>query len=105
MSYDIHGGIVEANTSWMVDAACKMQNPQLWFPDPEPVAGKRPKITTRPGVAEAIAICNTCVVKSQCLEYSLEWEPNGIWGGEDERSREKLRRLYGIELRRPRGWR
>ncbi len=36
-------------------------------------------------------ICTDCVVRSECLEYSLEIrEPHGIWGGLNESERRGL---------------
>lgn len=101
---DLIGGITQANTDWMVDAACKRHdNPEWWFP-PSTSKG-RMRIRVSPEALQAVAICNECSVKEQCLEYALEWEPNGIWGGADEVTRHKMRTELGIELRRVRGWR
>lgn len=43
-------------------------------------------------------ICQECVVKKGCLEYSLRFEPLGVWGGKSEMEREILRRKHNISL-------
>ena len=48
--------------------------------------------------SEAIAICNDCSVKQECLDYSLHFEPLGVWGGKTETEREVLRRSKNIVL-------
>lgn len=63
---------------WMRQAACKGTDPDLWFPE-------RGELTS-----EARAICQTCPVRQNCLEYGLR-ERFGIWGGMSERARRQLR--------------
>ncbi len=68
---------------WMVFGACRGQDPDLFFPQ------------TALEAEHAVAICATCAVRSDCLEYSLEaGERFGIWGGVTEKQRRRL-------LRRP----
>ena len=44
------------------------------------------------GVAQAVEICRSCPVRSACLEHALEHGISiGIWGGESERSRRRIR--------------
>ena len=43
-------------------------------------------------------ICNQCEVVEGCLEYSLHFEPLGVWGGKNEVEREVLRRQKNISL-------
>jgi len=41
--------------------------------------------------ARAKAICSTCVVQNDCLEYAIRIrEPHGIWGGMNETERKQL---------------
>lgn len=41
--------------------------------------------------SRAKAICATCAVKSECLEYAIGIrEPHGIWGGLNEIERKNL---------------
>ena len=41
-------------------------------------------------------ICQDCLSRKSCLEYSLHHEPLGIWGGLDEGERALLRRARKI---------
>ena len=47
----------------------------------------------------ALEVCSTCPVKLDCLSYSLEWEPFGIWGGMTEGQRMRLRRTMKVQSR------
>ncbi len=41
---------------------------------------------------EAKAICATCTVRVDCLEYAMSWEYlHGVWGGLAEGERNQLR--------------
>lgn len=66
---------------WMVFAACREADPELFFPD------------TREQAERALLICRACVVRDQCLEFALATgERFGIWGGTTEHERRKLGR-------------
>ena len=39
------------------------------------------------GAAFAKAVCASCLVRKSCLEYAMQNEPNGIWGGLDAEER------------------
>jgi WhiB family redox-sensing transcriptional regulator len=42
---------------------------------------------------EAKAVCQTCAVRRECLEYALQWDHLcGVWGGMSERERRQVRR-------------
>ena len=46
--------------------------------------------------AKATAVCRQCAVRLECLSYAVDQpEKYGVWGGmgEDERARERRRRL------------
>jgi WhiB family transcriptional regulator, redox-sensing transcriptional regulator len=69
---------------WQRHAACRGPEAALFFAPtvPEP----RPERDSREGRAKAI--CATCPVQSECLEYALSIrEPHGIWGGLNELER------------------
>lgn len=56
-------------------ANCKDSNPDLFFPDDRGLYG-------RIQLKNARAICSSCDIKFQCLEYALKEEiTEGIWGG------------------------
>jgi WhiB family redox-sensing transcriptional regulator len=64
---------------WAVFSACKTEEPSLFF------------ASTRADERAALAICDTCTVADQCLEFALETrERFGVWGGTNERDRRKL---------------
>ena len=66
---------------WAVFAACRDANPDLFF------------ATTRDEVEAALALCDICTVREDCLEYALEArERFGIWGGSTDKQRRKLLR-------------
>jgi WhiB family redox-sensing transcriptional regulator len=68
---------------WAVFAACKDGDPTVFFG------------ATRDDERAAVAVCNTCTVRSDCLEFALETrERFGIWGGATERERKRLLRSH-----------
>lgn len=69
----------EQEREWENDAACSEYGPGWWFSAKESEINK------------AKAICVSCPVQPQCLEYALVTpEHHGIWGGLDEKERHKL---------------
>ncbi|GAA2177057.1 hypothetical protein GCM10009847_01460 [Leucobacter tardus] len=70
----------EEEVSWQSDALCAQTDPEAFFPEK---GG-----STR----EAKKICESCEVRSECLQYALENDERfGIWGGLSERERRRLR--------------
>jgi WhiB family redox-sensing transcriptional regulator len=66
---------------WMARAACRGEDPALFF---LPLGGN---------AAKARMICSTCSVRQECLSYALaDSESAGVWAGLSERERRKLRR-------------
>ena len=58
------------DTDFFADAACRGADTSVFFPVSDSFAD------------EAKAICATCPVAEQCLEYSIEThQPDGVWGG------------------------
>lgn len=79
--------------TWRNSAACRDTNPDLFFP----VGQTGPAIDH---IASAKAVCTTCAVRRECLEYALMTNQDaGIWGGATEDERRKIRR----ERRKRRG--
>ena len=69
---------------WMTAAACRGMNADPWFPA---------RGASEYDIADAIAICQTCPVRSACLEYAQrEQIHHGIWGGCNANERYRLRR-------------
>lgn len=66
---------------WTDLAACAGMPTRLWFPEP----GDSTK--------EALAICSTCAVRAECLQYALDnGERFGLYGGTTAKERKTLRR-------------
>lgn len=73
--------------AWMLEAACAGHDPGLWFAE---------KGAT---YAEALAVCEGCPVRAECLEHALDAEAgahgssrHGVWGGATPRERARLHR-------------
>ena len=67
--------------AWMRQAACGRMDPDLWTGKPGP-KGRR----------FAIEICQSCIVRRDCLQYALDediW--GGIWGGTTGDERRRMR--------------
>jgi WhiB family redox-sensing transcriptional regulator len=66
---------------WMSMGACRSADPDLFFPV-SASAGNRAQ------VAEARAVCASCLVRHQCLRFSIQTgQLYGIWGGMTEEER------------------
>jgi WhiB family redox-sensing transcriptional regulator len=71
---------------WREHAACRDEDPELFFPLSEIGPGARQ-------ADEAKAVCARCPVREQCLEYALDnGLDHGIFGGLTESERRRLRR-------------
>jgi WhiB family redox-sensing transcriptional regulator len=80
-------GVQTANETWQVRAACRGPESAVFFP---PAVGERREERER-REAKAKAICHTCAVRDECLEYAVAIrEPHGIWGGLNEHERREL---------------
>ena len=79
---------------WFGSAACKGKT-KLMFP-------KQHKDITY--IAQARAICKSCPVKAQCLEYALEFpaaDMHGVWAGLTSRQLASEQRRRKIKAVRP----
>lgn len=80
---------LDTEARWQDRAACKGMDPVIFF-GPEHAETVKEK---REREDAAKAVCNTCPVKHDCLEYALEArEAYGIWGGLTELERKTLLR-------------
>jgi Transcription factor WhiB len=70
--------------------SCANQETGWWFP---PKAQKKQDIENSKA---AVAICQKCPIRKECLEYALSWEAFGIWGGFTERQRDSIRKSCGV---------
>jgi hypothetical protein len=67
---------------WRAEAACKGHPTSWWFPE---------RGGSNAAIKRAVAICNSCTVKDDCLESALVRFEQGIWGGINIRDRRELR--------------
>jgi WhiB family redox-sensing transcriptional regulator len=82
------------DSTWFDNAACKGKT-QLMFP-------KEHKDITY--IAQARAICKSCPVQKECLEYALEFPPadmHGVWAGLTSRQLAAEQRRRGVRPSRP----
>jgi WhiB family redox-sensing transcriptional regulator len=71
---------------WLSDARCIGEDPELFFP----IGTSEPALAQ---VTEAKMVCRSCVVRADCLEWSLAtFQDAGVWGGLDEEERRVIRR-------------
>ena len=83
---------VGLEAGWKTKAACAGISFPLFFPNPE---------TPLSQVEKAKAVCASCPVAEECLEYALETnQVSGIWGGTTEDERKSLRRKWLAARRR-----
>lgn len=70
---------------WRDEAECKNVDPELFFPTSLKGPG-------RAQADQAKAVCRTCPVIADCLQWALESTPvpDGIWGGTDEDERANM---------------
>jgi len=76
---------------WRDKAACKNAPLETFFP-------KKGASTQR--IKEAKAICNTCTVKQDCLEWAVQFSERalmGIWGGMTPNDRRAERKRLGLK--------
>lgn len=80
--------------------SCEGRPTGWWFPEIEREM-KGPERRVIYSHAEmAKRLCGICPIREECLQYSLENEPFGIWGGFDEHDRHGIRLTEGISLNR-----
>jgi WhiB family transcriptional regulator, redox-sensing transcriptional regulator len=72
--------------SWRSGGACLSADPDLFFP----ISTTGPAVRQ---IAQAKAICGTCHVRQECLEFALSHDQvYGIWGGTTPEDRQRYRR-------------
>ena len=71
---------------WRERAACRGEDPELFFP----IGSTGPVLAQ---IAEAKEVCARCPVREACLDFALSTgQAYGIWGGLTEDERRSLRR-------------
>lgn len=76
------------DTSWHNQAACRGEDPDLFF---DPDDGMEDPDTRQLRVQAAKQICYHCPVIGDCWQQGLT-EKYGIWGGDTEQQRARIRR-------------
>lgn len=75
--------------AWMNDANCRGLPPRAFHPPKHE--------NTSALIARAVAVCEGCQVRGDCLEYNLanytSTEDDGIWGGKTVGQRNKMRKV------------
>jgi len=66
------------------EPACAEVGGDFWFPD---------KADTSSEMYLAKSICGSCTHKTECLEWAINNERFGIWGGTTEMQRASIRRM------------
>jgi len=73
------------NTSWRKQAACAGADLMLFMPDENNYLSDKRRL-------EALAYCDTCKVRRDCLEYAYDNNiQHGVWGGLSTKQRRKLK--------------
>ncbi|SOD67049.1 WhiB family transcriptional regulator, redox-sensing transcriptional regulator [Streptomyces zhaozhouensis] len=71
---------------WRHNAVCRDEDPELFFP----VGETGPALTQ---TETAKAVCRTCPVMEQCLQWALATSQEyGVWGGASEEERRAMKR-------------
>lgn len=67
------------STDWRPRAACRGQDPEIFYP------------TSGEPRRDAIIICHKCPVRTECLNEAIDFGDNhGIWGGTTPNERKNL---------------
>lgn len=71
-------------TDWQSRAACRDEDPELFFPVSDMGPGARQ-------AEQARSVCARCPVRAECLGYALDnGLDHGVFGGTTERERRQL---------------
>lgn len=70
--------------AWRERAACKGKPVDWWLP---PVTASGHAVRYPP---EAVALCDACPVREQCLDFAIAHDELGYWGGTGERERRRV---------------
>ena len=74
---------------WQEDAACRQLDNVIFFGAEDGES----ELERQQREAHAKSICETCPVKSPCLEFAMETNQKfGIWGGLTDKERASLKR-------------
>ena len=77
--------------------ACQGQDTSIFFPQHAEGRYTKKQLSDR---QKAMTLCRSCDIRAKCLMYSLEYEPQGIWGRFPEQVRALLGKFWNIENKR-----
>lgn len=83
---DLWASAQDPTTAWMSWAICPETDPWIFFPG----NGPAPKA--------ARELCADCPVRPECLDYALEHDLKGVWGGTTEQERRELKASPGVGM-------
>lgn len=87
------GTQVTAMDDWRDHAACREEDPDLFFP----IGTSGPALLQ---TLQAKAVCGRCPVRERCLRWALDTEQAvGVWGGTSEGERQELLRRTAARRR------
>lgn len=78
---------------WRERAACRGKPVDWWVPSHGPVG-----ITLY--TPDAARICAACPVRTECLDFAIEHQEHGYWGGTSERERVRIRWERRLDVER-----
>lgn len=85
----------ECKTEWVARTAADMglaHANELFIPRRDPGEVGRPPVTY---TLLARRVCNVCEVREQCLQYALDGDERGFWGGTTDNERNAMKREAG----------
>jgi WhiB family transcriptional regulator, redox-sensing transcriptional regulator len=97
-SWDDPPELLPRNLTWQLKAAClglyEKSGEDLFFSPDNPGGPKNGRGIKgeRERIEKAKAICVTCPVMWECLDYAITNESHGIWGGMTDAERRKVTR-------------
>ncbi len=82
---------------WHTHAACYGNTQTMYGIDDRASRNDRAAGYHTPAEARAVAICNTCPVKTECLQHAIDNDERwGVWGGTTPRERWDQRKKHAI---------
>jgi WhiB family redox-sensing transcriptional regulator len=82
--------------NWRDRAACRGEDPELFFTNGQPGTTPMAKLIALQ-IAAAKEVCQSCAARSACLRWALETRQEyGVWGGLSEQERRRLRRSKAV---------
>lgn len=69
------------NLNWQSKANCRGESTEAFYPEPD-----------KSRDAAVKNLCDTCPVRTECLEHALTYGEWGIWGGTDDKERRRITR-------------